>query len=126
MPTSAPASSNPKIEPYFAGLQDGKLLIKTCRTCGENHFYPRSGCPFCFSEETVWRESRGMATIYSFSVLRKSGEPSILAYVVLEEGPTMMTSIVDCPVEDISIGLTVRLVIRSGADGSLAPMFTPT
>lgn len=124
MPATALPSANPEIEPYFAGLRDGKLLIKNCLTCGENHFYPRSGCPFCFADETVWIEARGDATIYTFSALHKPGEPPVLAYVTLEEGPTMMTSIVDCSLERIAIGQPVRLVIRPGADGSLAPMFT--
>ncbi|MGM5024012.1 Zn-ribbon domain-containing OB-fold protein [Tardiphaga sp. 367_B4_N1_1] len=113
------------MEDYFAALREGRLLIKNCRACGKNHFYPRSGCPFCFADGAVWHESGGVGTIYSFSVLRKAGESSVLAYVTLEEGPTMMTSIVDCPVDDISIGQTVRLEMRKGADGSMAPMFTP-
>jgi len=123
--SQAPApSANPEIQPYFDALRDGKLLIKTCPQCRQPHFYPRAGCPFCFSESTEWLESRGTGTIYAYSVLRAAKDQPVLAYVTLDEGPTMMTAIVDSPASALSNGAAVRLVIRPGADGALAPMFT--
>lgn len=87
-------------------------------------FYPRAGCPFCFSDATEWLESRGTGTIYAYSVLRSARDLPVLAYVTLDEGPTLMTSIVDSPASALSNGAAVRLVVRPGADGTLAPMFT--
>lgn len=117
---------NPETDRYFAALREGKLLIKSCRDCGQPHFYPRAGCPFCFSEATDWHECSGKGKIYSYSVLRAAPGPTVLAYVALDEGPTMMTAIVDSPVEAIAIGASVSLAIRPGADGTPAPMFTLT
>lgn len=122
-PNPAPPS-NPEIENYFDALREGKLLIKSCRQCGKPHFYPRAGCPFCFSEATDWLECSGKGIIYTYSVLRAAAGPTVLAYVALEEGPTMMTAIVDSPVDALSIGASVHLAIRPGADGAPAPMFT--
>lgn len=123
--THPPApSENPEIKPYFDALRDGKLLIKTCRQCSQVHFYPRAGCPFCFSDSTEWQESCGTGTIYAYSVLRSAKDLPVLGYVTLEEGPTLMTSIVDSPASAVSNGAAVRLVVRQGADGTLAPMFT--
>ncbi len=31
-------------------------MIKRCTTCGEAHYFPRSICPFCFSDKTVREE----------------------------------------------------------------------
>jgi hypothetical protein len=42
----------------------------------------------------------------------------------LDEGPTLMTSIVDSPAKALENGAAVRLVVRAAADGTLAPMFT--
>jgi len=123
--SQAPApSENPESKPYFDALRDGKLLIKTCRQCGQVHFYPRAGCPFCFSASTDWLECNGTGTIYAYSVLRSAKDLPVLAYVTLSEGPTLMTSIVDSPVNALSNGAPVRLVVRPGADGTPAPMFT--
>ena len=123
--SQAPApSANPETQPYFDALRDGKLLIKTCLQCKQPHFYPRAGCPLCFSESTEWLESRGTGTLYAYSVLRSAKDLPVLAYVTLDEGPTLMTSIVDSPAGALSNGAAVRLVVRLGTDGTLAPMFT--
>ena len=118
--------SDPETDAYHEALAAERLLVRTCRACGEAHHYPRTNCPFCFSDETEWREASGQGRIYSFSRLRtKAGPDPVLAYVTLDEGPTMMTSIVDAEFEGLAIGGRVRLVIRPGADGAPAPMFTP-
>jgi hypothetical protein len=46
--------------------------------------------------------------------------------VTLNEGPTMMTNIVDCDLDNIRIGQSVRLVFKPSDDGPPVPMFTPT
>lgn len=124
MSQTPPMPANPETEPYWAAVREGRLLVKSCPACGARHVYPRAGCPFCFAERTEWLEASGVGEIYSFSVLRGPGEPSILAYVTLDEGPTMMTEIVDCAPDTVAIGQRVRLVVRPGRDGSPAPMFT--
>ena len=63
---------NPETAPFWEAAKQGKFLIKRCTACGEPHYFPRSICPFCFSDKTVWEESSGEATIYTFSLMRKS------------------------------------------------------
>ena len=81
-------------------------------------------CPFCFSDETEWREAAGTGTIYSFSVMRRAEMPYAIAYVTLAEGPTMMSNIVDCDLDAIRIGQRVRLVFKPAENGQPVPMFT--
>ncbi|MEN3347185.1 MAG: uncharacterized protein V7632_820 [Bradyrhizobium sp.] len=49
--------ANPETAPFWDAAKAGKLLIKRCTACGEAHYSPRSICPFCFSDRTVWEES---------------------------------------------------------------------
>ena len=63
---------NPESAPFWEAAKQGKFMIKRCTACGEPHYFPRSICPFCFSDKTVWEESSGEATIYTFSLMRKS------------------------------------------------------
>ena len=117
---------NPEIEVVTRAAAEGRLLLKVCRDCGESHYYPRTICPFCFSARTDWRVSGGLGTIYSFSIQRRAEVPFVMAYVTLDEGPTMMTWIVDSPaLETVSIGQRVELVFRAADSGALAPMFRP-
>jgi uncharacterized OB-fold protein len=45
--------------------------------------------------------------------------------VTLEEGPTMLTNLVDCDLEAIRIGQAVRVVFKPSEGGPSVPMFTP-
>ena len=116
---------NPENKPFFDAAQNGKLLVKRCTACGERHHYPRAICPFCGSDKTEWQDASGRGTIYSWSVLRRVPAPFALAYVTLDEGPTIMTNIVDCDLDAIRIGQAVRLVFKPSDGGPPVPMFTP-
>ena len=99
--------------------------MKFCRACGEGHHYPRALCPHCFSDQTEWRQASGKGVIYSFSVMRRAPVPYAIAYVTLEEGPTMMTNIVDCDLDAIRIGQRVTVVFKPSDGGPPVPMFKP-
>ncbi len=116
---------HPETKPYWDGAAQGRLMVKRCDACGEHHHYPRSHCPFCFSARTLWREASGRGTIYSYSVMRRAEVPYVIAYVTMDEGPTMMTNIVDCDVDTLRIGQTVKLAFRDTEGGPPLPMFTP-
>jgi uncharacterized protein len=116
---------NPETEEFWRAAEAGRFLIKTCTACGEAHWYPRSICPFCFSDKTVWQESAGKGVIYAYSVMRRVPAPYAIAYVTLAEGPAMMTNIVDCDLDAIRIGQTVKLVFKPTKYGPPVPMFTP-
>ena len=116
---------NPETKPFWDAVAEGKLLIKKCRACGEVHYYPRAICPHCFSDATEWLEAAGRGTIYSYSVVRRGAPaPYAIAYVTLAEGVTMVTNIVDCDLDRIRIGQTVRVVFKPSEGGPPVPMFT--
>jgi uncharacterized OB-fold protein len=116
--------ANPETKPFFDAARQGKLLVGTCKACGETHYYPRAHCPFCFSDKTEWVESKGEGTIYSFSIMRRAKPPYAIAYVALSEGVTMMTNIVDSDFESLKIGQNVRLKhVPTEGDGPPMAMF---
>ena len=51
--------TNPETKPFWDAAAQGKFLIKRCTACGEAHWYPRTMCPHCHSDQTVWEESPG-------------------------------------------------------------------
>lgn len=111
--------------PYFEAATQGKLLIKYCNDCRQYHHYPRALCPFCFSDKTEWKEARGTGTVYSFSITRVPGPPYAIAFVTLDEGPSMMTNIVDCDLDTIRCGQRVRVTFKPTEGGPSVPMFKP-
>ena len=56
--------------------------------------------------------------------MRRVPEPYAIAYVTLEEGPTMLTNLVDCDFEEIRIGQAVRVVFKPSEGGPPVPVFT--
>lgn len=121
---SAP-QSNIEIQPFWDATAEGKLLLKKCNACGEIHYYPRSICPFCFSDDTVWIEASGKGIIYSYSVIRRAEVPYVIAYVTLQEGPTMMTNIINCDIDSVRIDMAVTVSFVDTGEGTALPMFTP-
>lgn len=112
-------------KPFIEAAEQGVLAVPKCTACGRMHWYPRPFCPFCCSEAIAWEPSSGKGTIYSFSVLRHPTAPYSIAYVTLDDGPTLMTNIVDCSFDALRIGGRVRLAWRRDEDGRPWPAFTP-
>ncbi|MNC86563.1 hypothetical protein D3C83_22350 [compost metagenome] len=57
--------------------------------------------------------------------MRRAPVPYAIGYVTLAEGPTIMTNIVDCDLDAIKVGQTVRLVFKPSEGGPPVPMFAP-
>lgn len=121
-----PMAPTPNVETrrFWEAADEGQLLVKRCTQCGSLHYYPRALCPFCYGE-TEWAQTKGEGEIYSFSIMRRAPVPYAIAYVTLDEGPTIMTNIVDCDFDDIRIGQRVRLTYREAEDGQNVAMFAP-
>ncbi len=117
--------TNVENKPFWEAAGQGRLMVGFCNACGENHYYPRSICPICYSTDTELKETSGLGQIYSFSVTRQADPPHIIAYVTLNEGVTMLTNIVDCDAGTLRIGQRVRVHFVEAEDGCAIPMFSP-
>ena len=114
----------PDNETFWKAAGEGRLLVKRCAACSQYHWFPRPLCPFCFSDRTEWKEASGRGTVYTFSVTRRAGPiPFAIAYVTLEEGPTMLTNLVDCDLDAVRIGDEVQVVFKPTDGGPPVPMF---
>ena len=116
---------NMETEAYWESAKKGKLIVKTCQSCGKLHYYPRTICPHCLSSDTDWVKASGKGTIYTYSVMRRTETPYVIAYVTLEEGVTMLSNIVECDVDGVAVGQTVEVVFRDTEGGHSLPVFRP-
>jgi len=118
--------------PFWDAANEGRLLAKRCRTCGEVHFYPRPFCPVCWSADVEWFEVSGRATLYTYSVVYQNDLPPfaarvpyVAAIVELEEGPRMMSNVVDCPLEQLEVGMALQVTFHRATDELAFPVFSP-
>lgn len=115
---------NPETQVFWDAAKEGRFLVRRCRCCSKVHWYPRATCPFCTSSDTEWVPGAGKGKIYTYSHMARAD--LIIAYVELDEGPFMLTNIVDCDPADLRIGQDVKVVFKSSDKGYPVPMFTPT
>nr|WP_134322318.1 OB-fold domain-containing protein [Cumulibacter soli] len=107
----------------------GELRLPWCVPCGAPFFYPRRTCPDCGSAEIEWRAASGRATLQSYIINHRpipAGDPLIIAIVKLEEGPRMMTNIVNVePVpEDLTLDMALEVAFVD-RDGQSLAVFGP-
>ncbi len=116
---------------FWEATKEDKFLLQKCGSCGCTIWFPRRICPECQSFDISSYEASGKGTIYTFSVTwRAQGpwaacSPYVLAYIELEEGPRVMTNIVECEVEDLKIGDPVEVVFAETDQGIKVPRFRP-
>lgn len=124
-PLPAPLPTEESLPFWQAALED-RFLVKRCLACGQVHWYPRAICPLCFSDRTEWQTGSGRGTVHAFTVMRRAPQPFAIAFVTLEEGPSMLTNLVDCDFDRLAIGQAVRVVFKPTDGPWRLPVFTPT
>jgi len=84
------------------------------------------------SRDIEWVGSRGRGKIWTFSVHHlgptkayKGDPPHVVAIIDIEEGCKMMSNIVGCSPEDVSIGMEVEVVFDDVTDDITLPKFKP-
>lgn len=130
--TGALPTPTPETKPYWDALKEHRLLIQRCKECQRAYFYPRPFCPRCFSFNVEWFEASGRGKLYSFVINHRPApgfgpEPYVIAVVELDEGPRMMTNLVDVePDPDkISCDMPVRIVYEDVTAEVTLPKFRP-
>ena len=123
---------DPTTQPWWDAANNGRLTIRRCADCGRAHFYPRPFCPACWSERVDWEDASGRASLYTYSVVHHNDLPPfaqrvpyVAAVVELEEGPRMMTNVVDCEPEVLEIGMALEVTFRRETDEVALPVFRP-
>lgn len=124
-------SPDPATREYWEAAKRGELRMPKCADCGKFHFYPRTLCPHCGSVNLEWRLCSGRGVVYSYTVVHRAPSPAfesdvpyVVAVIALEEGPHLMSAIIDVPPDKVRIGQNVRVSFRSaGADDVMLPVF---
>ena len=116
---------------FWSATGEHRLLLPQCESCDGFIWYPRPYCPACGRIGVRWVEASGRGRIYSFTITRsgsgawKGVVPYVLAYVELDEGPTIITNIVGTDPETLLVGDAVRVVWDDTPDGKAIYRFAP-
>ena len=129
-PRPAPEAT-PETQHFWDGTKRGELLLQKCDDCAKVYFPPRPFCPGCASKSVSVLPASGKASLYSY-VINQRQHPSFdgpyaIAVVELEEGPRMMTNIVECPQtpEALVLDMPLEVTFESVNDDISVPLFKP-
>ncbi len=118
---------------YWEGCRKHQLLIQRCTQCGHYQFYPRTVCTACMSDGVEWVQASGRGQVLSFTVIHravsaayKAEVPYVLALIELDEGPTMMSNVIEIDAQNVAIGLPVEVVFEEWSDEITIPKFRPS
>jgi uncharacterized OB-fold protein len=119
-------------EPFWDATRERRFVLPWSTATGRPVWYPRESDPAAPGQPYEWREASGEGVVYAASVHHRPGpgrDPDdglyVVALVELAEGVRMMTNVVDCPPEQVVVGMPVRLVWHPLSDGRHLPQFAP-
>jgi uncharacterized OB-fold protein len=122
---------NADTKPFWEACNREELIYQYCGSCGQAQFYPRTLCAHCRALALGWRTSKGLGTIYTYTVNFRapsssfaSEVPYVIALVDLDEGFRMMLNVKGCPPEAVRIGMRIKVVFESRGDQKI-PQATP-
>ena len=117
-------------EHFWRGGAEGELRILRCQDCQSWLHPPAPVCGECLSRRLKPEATSGLATVATFTVNRHPwipgfDPPYIVAIVELveQQGLRLTTNIVNLPVDDVRIGMRVRVVFEEREDGIFLPLF---
>lgn len=117
---------------FWDGAKKHELLVQKCSQCDSYRYPPSPICPKCFSSNFKWEKVSGKGEVYSFTIVRvavrpewTSDVPYALATIRLDEGVRMVSDIIDCPVDNVKIGMRVQVAFDDVTEQFTLPKFKP-
>jgi uncharacterized OB-fold protein len=105
--------------PYWEGAARGALMLQRCCACGVFRHPPSAMCT-CGAWDSEWVAAAGTGTIYTYTtvvhpvhVAVEARVPYNVVLVELDEGPRVVSTVVDDPVGRLTIGQRVGAVFET-------------
>lgn len=128
----AAVSTQPSVfsAPYWEGFAQDELRFQRCGSCSLPIHTPAAVCSYCHGADLRWEVSSGRGVLHSYTVVWRPVSPDfdvpyVPVVVLMEEGWTMLSALIDCEDFDAVIGLEVEVAFHRGADDSWLPYMRP-
>lgn len=126
LPSVIPAS-----RAFWSASTEGRLVLPECGICGHVWFPPSPRCPRCLSADAVGTlAASGRARLWSWIVMHRRylpefPPPYVVAFVELEEGPMLMSTIVGARPEELRCDLPLLAVFEPATAEMAVLKFRP-
>ena len=116
---------------FWRSGASGTLRFMRCTACGHYVHPPLPICPLCKCREVRDEAVSGKGSVLSYTINRQVWEkgleaPYVIAIVEMDEqrGLRLTSNIVNCALDDVVIGMRVRVLFQNCEDVWL-PLFEP-
>jgi uncharacterized OB-fold protein len=117
--------------PFWDAAAERRLTVQYCGHCDRHQHVPLALCPTC-SGPLDWREVTGRGVIHTFTIVHLAHHPALadkvpynVSVVELDEGPLLVTNVVNCSNAELEVGMPVTVVFEDIGDGLRLPKFEP-
>jgi uncharacterized OB-fold protein len=111
---------------FWEGVDRGKLLFQRCAGCGAVRQPLGPMCPKCQSLEWEPQEAAGKGVIRAWIVskhpTRPDANPRLVVLVELDDGPRLVSNLIEAHPEDVRLGMPVEVVFED-VDGVFLHQF---
>ncbi len=121
--------------PFWEACKQHELKAQKCSSCSSYRWRPRGLCPKCRSWEFQWVPLKGTGTVYSYVVVHHvtvpefaDDVPYVIAHVTIDgtdDEVRITTNIIDCPWENVQVGMRVTVVFDDVTPEFTLPKFRP-
>lgn len=113
---------------FWDGVDQGKLLFQRCSHCGAMRQPLGPMCPKCQSLDWESREAAGHGVVRAWVVskhpTRPDANPRIVILVELDDGPRLVSNLLDIAPDEVRLGMPVEVVFQD-VDGVFLHQFRP-
>ena len=131
-PSRARPVPTPETRHFWDGARAGELRLQRCDACAHVYFPPQPLCPSCASGSVSAFKARGKGKLYSYVINHRPAAPGFtppyaIAVVELDEGPRLMSNILDCPQtpEALVLDMPLEVTFEKIDDNLTLPQFRP-
>jgi hypothetical protein len=117
---------------YWHGGKDGFLRFLRCDACRYYIHPPSPLCPECLGRALTPEAVSGDGVVHTYTVNHQPwipgfDPPYVVAIVELDEQPglRLTTNIVNCAIDDVAIGMRVRVLFEDLGEDVFLPLFEP-
>jgi len=120
-----------KVAWFFEELKNKKLFGTRCKKCKTVYCPPRADCSKCHSSDMERFQLGGKGAVLAYTVIYVAPEsfshlaPYTLVIAKFDEGPKLLSHLVDVKPEDVKVGMRVETVFEPTPNGSIYYKFKP-
>ena len=115
---------------FWTSGEDGRLRFLRCQACHHYVHPPVPRCPYCLDGPLAPEAVSGRGVVHSFTVNYQQwipgSDPYVIGLVTIDEQDDvrLTTNLVDCPADEVAVGMAVEVVFEHSDDVWL-PLFRP-